>query len=259
MKNDRVYVKEFLDKKVSQFNRQEFIPSDPIQVPHAFYRKEDIEIAAFLTAMLAWGQRKTIIRKARQLLGMMNNSPYDFIRYAGKDHWKHLESFRHRTFNGIDTLYFVQALKNIVIHYGSLQELFESAYLQTLNIKQTLQNFRSKFFELPFPSRTLKHIPDVGHGSSVKRLNLFLRWMVRCDSQGVDFGIWKKIPPSALYIPLDVHSGTVARKLGLLKRKQNDWQAVEELTAVLRIFDSNDPVKYDYALFGMGAGKDLLI
>jgi uncharacterized protein (TIGR02757 family) len=188
---------------------------------------------------------------------MMDNNPYSFLKNSDGADWKHLERFCHRTFNGSDLLYFMCSLQHMLLRYGSLQAFFESAYLKTLSIKETLQHFRCAFFETPCPQRTHKHIPDVSHGSSAKRLNMFLRWMIRRDDRGVDFGLWKRIPASALYIPLDVHSARVARELGLLNRKQNDWQAVEELTGVLRSFDPADPVKYDFALFGLGVNNDL--
>jgi len=245
-------IKDFLEEKALYYNRLEFIDTDPIQVPHLFNNPEDIEIAAFLTAILAWGQRKTIISKARLLLKLMDNTPSDFIRHAGKTDLKLFRSFAHRTFNGTDAAYFVCAIRHIILTYGSLQHLFENIFLQTSDIKDTLQQFRKIFFKLPYQLRTTKHIPDISRGSTGKRINLFLRWMVRRDNKGVDFGLWKKIPPSALYIPLDTHSGSVARKTGLLARKTNDWQAVEELTSVLRSFDPYDPVKYDFALFGLG-------
>lgn len=252
MKNDPAFIREFLEEKVSEYNRPEFIASDPVQIPHRFSKKEDIEVAAFLTAILSWGQRKTIISKAAQLMQMMDNSPHDFLKNSGSVDWKHLECFCHRTFNGTDVVYFMHSLRHMLLRYQSLRTLFETGYCKTLDVKITLQHFRNTFFEIPCMPRTHKHIPDVSRGSSAKRLNMFLRWMVRYDDRGVDFGLWKKIPASALYIPLDVHSSKVARELGLLCRKQNDWQAVEELTRVLRSFDPADPVKYDFALFGLG-------
>jgi uncharacterized protein (TIGR02757 family) len=204
MKNDPAFIREFLEEKVSEYNRPEFIASDPIQIPHRFRKKEDIELAAFLTAILAWGLRKTIIAKAGQLMQMMDNSPYDFLQHSASTDWKRLERFCHRTFNGTDTLYFIQSLQHILFRYGSLQAFFETGYLRTLHIKDTLQHFRNAFFEAPCQQRTHKHIPDVSRGSAAKRLTMFLRWMVRHDNRGVDFGLWRKIPSSALYIPLDV-------------------------------------------------------
>jgi uncharacterized protein (TIGR02757 family) len=258
MMKDPSFIREFLEEKGSEYNRPEFIASDPIQIPHRFRKKEDIELAAFLTAILAWGRRDTIIDKAGQLLQMMDGHPHDFLMHSVCADWTHLECFCHRTFNGTDALYFMQSLQHMLLRYGSLQAFFETGYLKTHSIKETLQHFRIVFFETPCQQRTYKHIPDVSHGSAAKRLNLFLRWMVRQDKGGVDFGLWKKIPASALYIPLDVHSARNARAMGLLRRRQNDWQAVEELTGVLRTFDPADPVKYDFALFGIGINEDLL-
>jgi uncharacterized protein (TIGR02757 family) len=259
MKHDLILIKDFLEEKTSLYNRAEFSASDPIQVPHSFSHALDIEIAALLTATLAWGQRKTIVSKAFKLLGIMDNHPYKFIRNLGPGDEKQLACFCHRTFNGTDTICFMQSLKGILLRYGSLQGLFEGLFMKTRNIRDTLILFRNIFLTSDFPVRTAKHIADVSHGASAKRLNMFLRWMVRYDNRGVDFGLWRKIPPAALHIPLDVHSSAVARKLGLLKRTQNDWRAVEELTGVLRTFDPDDPVKYDFALFGLGVDKDRLI
>ncbi len=249
-------VKEFLDEKYDRFNRAEFIVSDPVCVPHSFADPRNIEIAAFLTATISWGQRKTIIQNAWLLLKMMGNDPYDFIMHAAEDECKALSGFTHRTFNGIDTMFFIKALKNIYIHYGGLKGVFEHLYMYHRNIRDALTGFRSIFFEIPFPPHAQKHVADVSKNASAKRLNMFLRWMVRKDDRGVDFGLWPGIPASALYMPLDVHTGNTARKLGLLKRRQNDWQAVEELTHKVRGFDADDPVKYDFALFGLGAIED---
>jgi uncharacterized protein (TIGR02757 family) len=257
MRMNPALIREFLEEKASEYNRPEFIASDPVQIPHRFRKKEDIELAAFLTAILAWGQRRTIIKKGGELMQRMDNSPHEFIMNAARPDRIHLEGFCHRTFNSSDTLYFIQSLQNLLLQHGSLGAFFEAKYLDTRDTKETIQYFRRAFFNIPCLPRTYKHIPDVSRGSSAKRLTLFLRWMVRHDDRGVDFGLWRKIPTSALYIPLDVHSGEVARKLGLLRHKQNDWQAVEELTGVLRSFDPEDPVKYDFALFGMGVNEDL--
>ena len=259
MKRDLSLIKDLLEEKTSHYNRTDFITSDPIQVPHSFTHPRDIEIAALLTATLSWGQRKTIISKAFELMGLMDNHPYEFILGSGPEDEKHLACFCHRTFNSTDTVCFIRSIKDIILRYGSLQSLFEGLYLKNQNIRDTLIQFRKIFFTPSLTTRTGKHVADVSRGASAKRLNMLLRWMVRHDKQGVDFGLWRKIPPAALTIPLDVHSSAVARKLGLLKRRQNDWQAVEELTAVLRRFDPDDPVKYDFALFGMGAKKYLMI
>lgn len=243
---------EFLHEKVDLYNCEAFIESDPIQIPKQFEDPNDIEIAGFLAATIAWGQRKTIIANMNKLLDWMGNTPYDFILNAADDDLDVFRNFKHRTFNGEDCIYFLQSLQNIYRYYGGLGRVFREFYKQNLNIPQSLIEFRKLFFELPHSRRTQKHVADLSKGSAAKRLNMFLRWMVRNDSRGVDLGLWNQIDSKDLFIPLDIHSGTIARKLGLLKRKQNDWQAVEELTAALRKFDPDDPVKFDFALFGLG-------
>ncbi len=245
-------IKDFLDEKYDQYNRPEFIETDPIQIPHLFSGSNDIEIAGFFSAIISWGQRKTIIKNGLMLMKLMDNNPYDFIINASDREIKAFRNFKHRTFNYIDTAYFCKSLKNIYCKHAGIKSIFEKNYLKYGSLKNAVINFRKAFFEIPHPNRTLKHISDVSRGSAAKRINMFLRWMVRKDNRGVDFGTWSNIPSSALYIPLDVHSGSVARKLGILKRKQNDWQSVEILTEVLRNFDQDDPVKYDFALFGLG-------
>ena len=252
-------IKLLLDSSVRQYNRIEFIETDPIQVPHRFSRKEDIEIAAFLTATISWGQRKSIINNANRLLNMLDNSPFEFLLEADKVDWKIVANFVHRTFNGDDCLFFLETLKNIYSQHQGLEAVLTTGYHSEGSIFGALKHFREVFLSVPHATRITKHISSVTANSSAKRLNMFLRWMVRSDENEVDFGLWKNIPASALMLPLDVHSGNVARSLGLLERKQNDWKAVEEITSVLRTFDINDPIKYDFALFGMGAfeGKDL--
>jgi len=244
-------LKNFLDEKVEEFNRPKFIESDPIQVPKLFSAKEDIEISGFLTATISWGNRPAIIKNALRLMSMLGNQPHDFILNASNDEINKLERFVHRTFNGDDCIYFIRALRNIYTHYGGLQTAFETGFEQHHSIKSALAYFYTVFFELK-GERTRKHISNVQKGASAKRLNMYLRWMSREDKSGVDFGLWKGIPTSALMLPLDVHTGNVGRKLGLLQRKSNDWKAVEEITSSLRKFDSSDPVKYDFALFGLG-------
>ncbi len=246
-------LRDFLEEKYSYYNCQEFILSDPVQIPHLFDSKEDIEISGFLAATIAWGQRKTIISNALRLIGMMGNRPHHFILNAAEEDYDEFLSFKHRTFNGIDTVYFLQSLQNIYQNHGGLERVFLQGYEVNKNIREAIIYFRKVFFELPYPSRTGKHVADPGKNASAKRINMFLRWMVRCDNRGVDFGLWKNIAPAHLFIPLDVHTGSVAIKLGLLHRKQNDWLAVEELTGNLRKFDDCDPIKYDFALFGLGA------
>lgn len=244
---------DFLEAKADQYNNTDFIESDPISIPHLFQRKEDIEIAAFLTATIAWGQRTTIIRNARRLMLMMDDSPFDFISEAAISDFKRFSAFVHRTFNGEDVMFFLQSLQNIYRNHGGLENLFTKPVLREgSDSKDSLLNFRNVFFSIPFPLHAGGHVADVSRGSAAKRLNMFLRWMVRNDKRGVDFGIWNGIGSHKLYCPLDVHSGQVARKLGLLVRIQNDWKAVEELTIALRTFDALDPVKYDFALFGLG-------
>lgn len=243
-------LKEFLDSKYLQYNQKKFIESDPIQVPHNFTSKEDIEISSFLTATIAWGQRKTIIKNSFKMMNLLDNSPYDYIINSSEKEIDKL-NIKHRTFNEIDFRYFIKRLKYIYKEYGNLENIFfENVKNNTLH--NSIHNFKSLFFKNNFPLRTTKHISDPYKGSACKRINMFLRWMVRKDSNGVDFGIWNKISPSYLSCPLDVHSGRVARKLGILNRTQNDHKAVLELDKKLRILDSNDPVKYDFSLFGLG-------
>lgn len=247
-------LKAYLDACVAQFNGPDFIPADPITIPHRFSRQQDIEIMGFWVAILAWGQRKTIINKANELIDLMGGQPYDFIvNHQEKDREAFL-SFKHRTFQATDTLYFLEFLQHYYRQHDSLEDAF-ARHLQpgdstTIN---ALTGFRELFFSLPdAPRRTQKHIASPARNSSCKRLNMFLRWMVRQDEQGVDFGLWKKISPAQLQMPLDVHVERVARRLGLIQRKQRDWKTVEELTDRLRRFDPQDPVKYDFALFGIG-------
>ena len=242
---------DLLESKYHQYNQTEFIETDPIQIPHLFIEKQDIEIAGFFAATLAWGQRSTILKNATQLMKWMDNSPFDFIlNFESKD-LNQFNTFKHRTFNGDDCRYFLLGLQNIYKKFDSMEDAFISDS-EELYIPEMISNFKKTFFSLTHLQRTEKHMADPLKGSAAKRLNMFLRWMVRVDKFGVDFGIWKKISPSKLYCPLDVHSGNVARKLGILKRKQSDWKAVEELTSQLRKFDPEDPVRYDFALFGLG-------
>jgi uncharacterized protein (TIGR02757 family) len=244
-------IKSFLDEKVIRYNQPSFIETDPIQIPKKFDTKEDVEISAFLTATIAWGNRRAIIKNALRLMSMMDNSPYDFVIHSGKQEMMKLGQFVHRTFNGDDCIYFIDSLKNLYKNHGGLQQVFTEGYRQQNTVKSSLEYFHTLFFELE-GERTRKHVSNVAKGASGKRLNMFLRWMIRNDAAGIDFGLWNEIPASALMLPLDVHTGNVARKLGLLKRKSNDWKAVEEVTETLRIFDAADPVKYDFALFGLG-------
>jgi uncharacterized protein (TIGR02757 family) len=240
----------FLEEKHDFYNRHDFISFDPISIPHLFSKKEDIEIAGFFSAIIAWGQRTTIIKNANELMKRMDFAPHDFVLNHTKRDLLQFKNFKHRTFNGTDCIFFIQSLRNIYKKYGGLEKIFSAP---TGMVQVAIINFRKTFFSISHPHRTEKHISNPQANSSAKRLNMFLRWMVRKDKRGVDFGIWNNIKMSELMCPLDVHSGNAARKLGLLTRKQNDWKAVEELTSRLREFDSTDPVKYDFALFGLGA------
>ncbi len=254
-------IKAILDTAVDRFLRQEFLSSDPIAIPHRFSRLQDIEIAAFWTAMLAWGQRKTIIDNAGKLMDLMDNAPYDFVLNHHENERKRFLDFKHRTFMATDTLYFLEFLQSYYRHNHSLEDAFaRHMSASDEHTGQALTGFHDLFFSLPdHPERTRKHIATPARHSACKRLNMFLRWMVRNDSRGVDFGIWRRIRPAQLLIPLDVHVDRVARNLGLLHRKANDWQAVLELTAALRLFDPDDPVKYDYALFGLGVLESKIV
>jgi uncharacterized protein (TIGR02757 family) len=248
-------IKDFLDSKVQQYNQPSFIPHDPISIPHLFTKKQDIEIAAFFAAVFAWGNRTIIINKSRQLMQLMDNSPYDFILHHTANDLKPFLLFKHRTFNTTDLLYFIQFLQS---HYSKNQSL-ETAFTSHLSsnekepVEQALINFHHYFFSLEeAPARTKKHIATPEKGSNCKRLNMFLRWMVRKDDCGVDFGMWSTLQPAQLICPVDVHVARVAKRLGLLQRKQTDWHAALELTGCLRMLDPEDPVKYDFALFGLG-------
>jgi len=252
MKNSSENIKSFLDEKILLFNRLEFIETDPIQIPSLFSSKENKEIAGFLAATIAWGQRPTIIRNAHKLINLMQDDPYEYLMNSDERDWDVFLNFKHRTFNGSDCIYFLKALKNIYQNHGGLEQVFTDGFQQNNNIYSALSRLKKVFFELDHEHRTEKHVSDVERGAAAKRLNMYLRWMVRSDNSKVDFGLWTKIPTSALMLPLDVHTGNVGRKLGLLTRPQNDWRAVEEVTANLREFDPNDPVKYDFALFGLG-------
>lgn len=244
-------IKEFLDEKVIQYNNSKFIESDPIQIPHQYTIKEDIEISAFLTATIAWGNRKMIIKNAQKMMNLLGNSPFDFVMNHQEQHLNNFGEFAHRTFNSEDFKFFIKGLQHIYNNYNGLEAVF-SSYITEHSTQPSIHNFRNIFFEIPHKKRAEKHISDPFNNSAAKRINMFLRWMVRTDNKKVDFGIWKSISPSALSCPLDVHSGNVARKLRLLKRKQNDAKALTELDFSLRQLDKNDPAKYDFALFGLG-------
>lgn len=244
-------LQSFLDEKADLYNNPNFIESDPVQIPHLFTAKEDIEIAGFLSAIIAWGNRKIIIRNSHKMIDLLGNAPYDFVMSHSENDLERLENFVHRTFNGQDFSAFIKGLRHIYQNHGGLEQVF-AKHQQKDSLQPAISAFKKTFFEIEHQNRTQKHISDPMGNSAAKRINMFLRWMVRDDNKGVDLGIWKSISPALLSCPLDVHSGNVARKLGLLGRKQNDAKALAELDAFLRKLDANDPVKYDFALFGLG-------
>jgi uncharacterized protein (TIGR02757 family) len=256
MEPNPIYIKNLLDQMVDEYNRLDFITDDPVSIPHRFSEKEDIEISGFLTATISWGQRKTIIQNAAKWMDLMDNAPFQFILHHSEKDLGRLLRFTHRTFNAEDCIFFIRSLRNIYQVPGGMESLFHPP--EGMDLKEGIMAFRRKFFSLPYPPRSSKHIADPSRGASAKRINMFLRWMVRKDDSGVDFGIWNGILPSQLYCPLDVHTGNSARQLGILNIRQDNWKAVEELTYYLRMLDPQDPVKYDYALFGMGLQKDFL-
>lgn len=249
----KAVVRTLLEEAYERYATPAFIADDPIQVPRAFAAPQDAEVIGFLTATIAWGQRRTIIANAWRMARLMDEAPHDFVRHATAADMRPLARFVHRTFNGTDLQYFVTALRHLYHAHGDL----EAAFLPEANVPhwdaaQAIHLFKQRFFAPPHPARTTKHVADPGKGSNAKRINMFLRWMVRPNDRGVDLGLWKRIPPAGLMVPLDVHTGRVARELGLLKRGQDDWKAVAELTAALRRFDPHDPVRFDLALFGLG-------
>ena len=249
-------LKEFLEEKVLQFETPDFIPHDPIFIPHMFSDKKDIEIAGFLAATIAWGKRSMILKNAHSLIERMDHSPHDFVMNFEDSDAKAFEGFVHRTFQPEDVLCFMKALQRLIRQYGSIESIISSHWISSgrpNNLKDSLSHFHLEFFDQPHASRSRKHVANPAKGSAAKRLNMYLRWMVRSSEKGVDLGIWKEIPTSILSIPLDVHTSNVGRQLGLLKRKQNDWKAVAEYDIKLREMDANDPVKYDFALFSLGA------
>lgn len=242
-------LKEFLDAKVGQYEHPDFLDTDPLQIPHRFTKKEDMEISGFLTATIAWGNRKSIINNAERMMELLDYAPHDFVLNHQTNDLDRLQGFVHRTFNGSDLAYFIGSLNNIYRNHGGLESVFSKRNADN-SLQTAISHFKELFFELPHQARTTKHISDPLKGSAAKRINMFLRWMVR--NKGVDLGLWSSIMPSQLSCPLDVHSGNVARKLGLITRKQNDGNALSELDKNLRILDPDDPVKYDFALFGLG-------
>ncbi|MDR6457133.1 uncharacterized protein (TIGR02757 family) [Chryseobacterium vietnamense] len=250
-------LRDFLNEKADQYNAPDFIENDPIQIPHRFSLKQDIEIAGFLAATISWGNRKSIINSADKMLDIMGNSPYDFVmNYGEKDLEMLQDKSIHRTFNGQDFFYFIRQFNRIYKENESLESLFEVKQSEN-NFLHAIERFRSGFLETE-KHRSHKHISSPYKNSSAKRIIMFLRWMVRKDKRGVDFGIWENIDQKYLSIPLDVHTGNISRKLGLVSRTQNDWKTVEELDIAIRKFDEKDPAKYDFALFGLGVTKELL-
>ena len=244
-------IKTFLDEKVVQYNTLDFIASDPVQIPHLYQIKEDVEIAGFLAATIAWGNRKMIINNSLKMMEIMGNSPFDFVMCASEKNINSIEGFVHRTFNSQDLITFIKNLRKIYMNHKGLEGIF-TEYQTEDSLQPAITEFKRIFFDSEPVSRSVKHISDPSNNSAAKRLNMMLRWFCRQDNQGVDLGIWKNISPAKLSCPLDVHSGNVARKLGLLTRKQNDAKALKELDTNLRVMDSVDPVKYDFALFGLG-------
>jgi uncharacterized protein (TIGR02757 family) len=243
-------LREFLDRKVEEYNQHSFIKNDPISIPRLFTKDQDIEIAGFFAAVFSWGNRATIINKSKELMQLMDNAPYDFCLGHSPKELKRLTSFKHRTFSTTDLLYFIEFFK---YHYSKHKSLETAFTKYGTTVEEMLTGFHHYFFSLEHvPARTRKHIATPERRSSCKRLNMFLRWMVRDDNKAVDFGIWKNISSSQLICPIDLHVARVARRLDILKRKQTDWQAALELTQYLRTLDKNDPVKYDFALFGLG-------
>ncbi|MEJ7610767.1 MAG: TIGR02757 family protein [Ferruginibacter sp.] len=245
---------EFLNKKVTEYNRPSFIAPDPISIPHLFTKKQDIEIAGFFAAIFAWGNRTTIINKSKELMQLMDNAPHDFCLHHSDNDLKKLLQFKHRTFNPTDLLYFIDFFRFHYTKENSLETAFtRSMHQNDPNIENALNGFYQYFFSLSeVPKRTLKHIASPAKKATCKRLCMYRRWMVRRDRQGVDFGIWKAISPAQLIIPLDLHVARVARHFKLLTRKQTDWQAALELTQAMKQLDKADPAKYDFALFALG-------
>lgn len=245
-------LKELLELLHDKYNRQEFIEPDPISIPHSFTDKADREIAGFFASTIAWGNRKAIVKSARRMMLYMDNSPADFVRNASDKELATLQSYVHRTFNGQDFTDFTLAIRDIMERFGGIGDYFEGEYECTGDLAAVLSSFRREFFSCEHNPHCEKHLSSIDKGAACKRLNMYLRWFVRHDERGVDFGLWRKIPMSALYLPLDVHTGNMGRALGLLNRKQSDWKATVEITDSLREFDANDPVRYDYSLFGAG-------
>ena len=252
----REEMRELLERLHDRYNNESFIEADPISVPHSFTRPVDREIAGFLAATIAWGNRRAIVQSAHRMMRYMDNAPEDFVRNATEADMEYLRTYVHRTFNGVDFQDFVRGLRHIITEWGSVGNYFESRYKEHGDLRPVFSDFRRDFFAAEHDAHCEKHLSSIDKGAACKRLCMYLRWFVRHDDRGVDFGMWRRIPMSALYMPLDIHTGRMGRNLGLLNRKQSDWKAVEELTASLRELHADDPVRYDYSLFGLGISGD---
>ena len=249
-------MRELLERLHDRYNNESFIEADPISVPHSFTSTVDREIAGFLAATIAWGNRRAIVQSAHRMMRYMDNAPEDFVRNATEADMEYLRSYVHRTFNGVDFQDFVRGLRHIITEWGSVGNYFETRYEEHGDLRAVFSDFRRDFFAVEHDTHCEKHLSSIDKGAACKRLCMYLRWFVRHDERGVDFGLWRRIPMSALYMPLDIHTGRMGRNLGLLNRKQSDWKAVEELTASLRELSAEDPVRYDYSLFGLGISGD---
>ena len=249
-------MRELLERLHDRYNNESFIEADPISVPHSFTRPVDREIAGFLAATIAWGNRRAIVQSAHRMMRYMDNAPEDFVRNATEADMEYLRTYVHRTFNGVDFQDFVRGLRHIITKWGSVGNYFETRYEEHGDLRPVFSDFRRDFFAAEHDPHCEKHLSSIDKGAACKRLCMYLRWFVRHDNRGVDFGMWRRIPMSALYMPLDIHTGRMGRNLGLLNRKQSDWKAVEELTASLRELHADDPVRYDYSLFGLGISGD---
>ena len=249
-------MRDLLERLHDRYNNESFIEADPISVPHSFTNTVDREIAGFLAATIAWGNRRAIVQSAHRMMRYMDNAPEDFVRNATQSDMEYLRTYVHRTFNGVDFQDFVRGLRHIITKWGSVGNYFESRYEEHGDLRPVFSDFRRDFFAVEHDVHCEKHLSSIDKGAACKRLCMYLRWFVRYDDRGVDFGLWRRIPMSALYMPLDIHTGRMGRNLGLLGRKQSDWKAVEELTASLRELHVDDPVRYDYSLFGLGISGD---
>ena len=249
-------MRDLLERLHDRYNNESFIEADPISVPHSFTSTVDREIAGFLAATIAWGNRRAIVQSAHRMMRYMDNAPEDFVRNATQSDMEYLRTYVHRTFNGVDFQDFVRGLRHIITKWGSVGNYFESRYEEHGDLRPVFSDFRRDFFAVEHDAHCEKHLSSIDKGAACKRLCMYLRWFVRHDDRGVDFGLWRRIPMSALYMPLDIHTGRMGRNLGLLGRKQSDWKAVEELTASLRELHVDDPVRYDYSLFGLGISGD---